>query len=92
MAREVDWPVYDRLTQQLLDVVAQFVRDHHIDYETMMAVLVLFQASLLTGPALRVQALGADELEAFLSHYTADVARMLRQSVARAQALGLHGE
>jgi hypothetical protein len=90
MPRDVEWQTYDGLMQQLLAVVQDFVRHHHIDHETMMAVLVLFQASLLTAPALRLQALGAGELDAFLSHYTAEVARMVREMVARAQALGLH--
>jgi hypothetical protein len=86
MPRTVDWPAYDRLTQQLLAVVQAFLDHDRIDYETMMAVLVMFQASILTGPAMRVQDTMAD-LDGFLEAYANDVTRMIRQGIERARAL-----
>jgi hypothetical protein len=86
MPRTVDWPVYHQLVGQLLTVVGEFVNHERVDYETMLAVLVLFQASVLAGPAVRVQKIVGD-LEAFLTQYTEDVARMVRIGVERAQDL-----
>ena len=87
MPRNVDWPTYQALVDQLLAVVKDFIAQHRIDYETMLAVLVLFQASMLTGPAMRVQEVMQD-LDAFLAFYANDVTRMVREGVARAPAMG----
>jgi len=88
MPRQINWDAYTRLTNQLLTVVGNFLAHDHIDYETMMAVLVLFQASMLTGPVLNMQHWQGD-IDTFLTQYTAEITRMVRVALARAQAEGI---
>jgi hypothetical protein len=72
----------------LLATVQQYIDHNRIDYETMVSVLVLFQADMLAAILLRIESAGGD-VPAFLEQYAGDVTRMCSVALQRAHDKGI---